>query len=307
LLLTKQKPDPLAVAIFHTVPGKSNFPVKMVTIKLTSRLGNQLFQYAFGYAISRKWSTFFVVDIGNARHGYLIPRYFVLSRLDDFLTILFLRPCKFLLKMGLMQRMHQTNAMQPANVLLTASNYMQYSGYYQSLSYFIQNEQAIRKIFTIRQEFVTKYKRKYADISDKRTIVVHIRRTDYLKYGQENLGGPNMCLPDGYFMRCLQMIDHMDDYCLIFISDDIQYVKAQFAYRYPGARFEQNEEIIDLQLLMNADILVISNSTFAWWGAYLNPKPGKMVFAPKYWLGFKIRKEYPVNILLPSWKVVEVV
>ena len=101
------------------------------------------------------------------------------------------------------------------------------------------------------------------------------------------------------------MIDRIDDYCLIFISDDIQYVKDQFAPMYPGARFEQNEEIIDFQLLINADILVLSNSTFAWWGAYLNPKPGKKVFAPKFWLGFKVGKEYPVNIILPSWTTVE--
>ena len=277
----------------------------MVTIKLTSRLGNQLFQYAFAYSISRKFGTFFVVDTGKAKHGNIIRHYFDLSRSDSFLTILFLQPCRLLLKIGIIRSLHQNNAMEPGNVLLSASNYMQYSGYYQSLSYFCQGEQDIRKIFTIKQKFVTGYKSRYADILDKRTIVVHIRRTDYIKYGKDNLGGPNMCLPDDYFMRCMQMIDRIDDYCLIFISDDIQYVKDQFAPMYPGARFEQNEEIIDFQLLINADILVLSNSTFAWWGAYLNPKPGKKVFAPKFWLGFKVGKEYPVNIILPSWTTVE--
>jgi hypothetical protein len=182
---------------------------------------------------------------------------------------------------------------------------MQYSGYYQSLKYFARSEQDIRKIFTIKEKFVAKYNKKYAGFSDKKTIVVHIRRTDYLQYGKASLGGPGMCLPDDYFLRCLQMIDGIDAYCLIFISDDIQYARAQFASRYPAARFEQNEEIIDFQLLTNADILIISNSSFAWWGAYLNPKRDKKVFAPKYWLGFKVRKEYPVNIVLPSWTMVE--
>jgi hypothetical protein len=278
----------------------------MVTIKLTSRLGNQLFQYAFAYAISRKCNTFFVIDTGNAKHGNVIRRYFYLSWRDDLLTILFEQPCRLLYKTGVIRGLRQTNAMQPDDVLLSASNYMQYSGYYQSLSYFVRNEKAIRELFTIKREFVAKYKKKYACISDKKTIVVHVRRTDYVKYGKQELGGPNMCLPDEYFVRCLQMIRNIEDYCLIFISDDIQYVKTQFSSRFPDARFEQNEEIVDLQLLQNADILIISNSTFAWWGAYLNPKPGKTVFAPKYWLGFKVRKEYPVNILLPAWKAVEV-
>jgi len=277
----------------------------MVTIKLTSRLGNQLFQYAFGFAISRRWKTFFVLDTSNARHGNIICRYFNLSRLDKFLTVVFLWPCRLLVNTGVFRHLHQTNAMEPDEVLSSAHNYMQYSGYYQALKYFSRDEQKIRKIFTIKQGFVTKYNKKYAGFSDKKTIVVHIRRTDYLQYGKANLGGPGMCLPDDYVIKCLKMIGCLDEYCLIFISDDIHYAKTTFSVRYPAAQFEQNEEIIDFQLLINADILIISNSSFAWWGAYLNPKPEKRVFAPKYWLGFKVGKEYPVNILLPSWTAVE--
>jgi hypothetical protein len=58
--------------------------------------------------------------------------------------------------------------------------------------------------------------------------------------------------------------------------------------------------------MINADKLIISNSSFAWWGTYLNKKNAE-VFAPRYWLGFKIRKEYPVGIFNSlNWNLVEV-
>ena len=66
--------------------------------------------------------------------------------------------------------------------------------------------------------------------------------------------------------------------------------------KYKNAKYVHESEIVDFQLLMNADICVISNSTFAWWGAYLNRKVHKMVMAPKYFLGFHDGKEFPNGI-----------
>ena len=53
---------------------------------------------------------------------------------------------------------------------------------------------------------------------------------------------------------------------------------------------------MDFQLLLHADKLIISNSSFAWWGAYLN-KNKTEVFVPQYWLGFKVDKEIPADII----------
>jgi len=47
-------------------------------------------------------------------------------------------------------------------------------------------------------------------------------------------------------------------------------------------------------------VLILANSTFSWWGAYLNPN-NPVVFAPKYWLGFKVNLEYPKGIMSVDW------
>ena len=65
--------------------------------------------------------------------------------------------------------------------------------------------------------------------------------------------------------------------------------------------------IIDFQLLLNADVAIIANSTFSWWAAYLNPNIQK-VFLPRDWLGFRINKLLPPGIFnrLPShWTIID--
>ena len=69
----------------------------------------------------------------------------------------------------------------------------------------------------------------------------------------------------------------------------------------PNVSLEENSEIIDFQLIMNADIAIIANSSFSWWAAYLNAKEHKIVYAPKYWLGFKVDKEIPEKIMSVNW------
>src|SRR5438552_3014955 len=101
----------------------------MITVKLSSRMGNQLFQYAFAYSMSRRLNTFFLIDTAAAKHGYIIRRYFDLSRMDSFFSALLLRPYRILSRIGIVRRMEQTNFMQPKDFILSASNHVEYSGY----------------------------------------------------------------------------------------------------------------------------------------------------------------------------------
>jgi hypothetical protein len=136
-----------------------------------------------------------------------------------------------------------------------------------------------------------------------------VRRGDYLNLNDwwlMNLGSDNLSLPDEYYINCLKRIPDYQGYKKIFVSDDVDYIQSAFGH-LENAEFVSNSLIIDFQLLLNADILIASNSSFSWWAAYLNRKAHKQVFCPKYWLGFKVKREYPSNIIPVEWTQAEVI
>jgi len=106
-----------------------------------------------------------------------------------------------------------------------------------------------------------------------------------------------MSLPESFYLNALKQIPDLQDYVIILVTDDAQ----NAAHKLPALNNKiiiSDTEIMDLQLLMNADKLIVSNSSFAWWGAYLNKK-NAAVFAPEYWLGFKVGRELP-NAVIPG-------
>jgi hypothetical protein len=171
-------------------------------------------------------------------------------------------------------------------------NWSVYVGYFQSDYYYKQLHE--KPIFNIKQQYQTEFEHLYGKLYRKnKIVVVHIRRTDYMNYGERRKR--DISLPMAYFKKRLNAIENLQDYKVIFVSDDIKHVKEVFP-RQENYIFSDNNEIIDFQLIQNADISIISNSTFAWWASYLSPKKNT-VYAPKNWFGFKINAEHPRGIM----------
>ncbi|RZJ77556.1 MAG: hypothetical protein EOO20_28740, partial [Chryseobacterium sp.] len=97
---------------------------------------------------------------------------------------------------------------------------------------------------------------------------------------------------------------NVDQYKVFFVSDDIEYVKAFFKEK-PNYIYSNNDEITDFQIIQHSDIAIISNSSFAWWAAYLSPKKNT-VYGPKNWLGFRIGKEHPKRVMTDRFTWCEV-
>jgi hypothetical protein len=147
-------------------------------------------------------------------------------------------------------------------------------GYFQSERYFSDFKEEIVDLFNISDD--------YSDIVksvfdfNRPTTSVHVRRGDYLI-------NPNIhptCDLD-YYKKAMDMFPDND---FIFISDDIKWVKENFV----GENIKYspfNDEIVDLKLMTMCDNNIIANSTFSWWGAYLNKNKNKIIVAPKNWFG----------------------
>lgn len=279
----------------------------MVGINVQCRLGNQLFQYAFIKALSEKFNTSFYLN--EKIEPLIATEYFELEGYSRFRN----RLNKFLLKIesgNLLKKLQAREIGTYAETLAAPlNNSVVYSGYFQSDLFFKNIADRIAKYIRVKKEYVDKFEVKYKPtFSTNRIIAVHIRRGDYLNldnWWAENFGSNNLTLPAAYYTACLKQIEGYENCKIIFVSDDITFARSAFGH-IPNCEFSESDMITDFQIIMNADVCILSNSSFAWWAAYLNPKKNKVIYCPQFWLGFKIKREYPENIIPAGWKQVNV-
>lgn len=270
----------------------------MVGINVQCRLGNQLFQYAFIKAVSEKFDTSFYLN--EKIEPFITADYFDLAGYHPLKN----KINKFWLKVesnNLFKKL-QAKDINTYNEPLT--NHTVYNGYFQSELFFKNIAGNIPSYIQVKKSFKKKFEAKYGSLfSNNRVIAVHIRRGDYLQlddWWATNLGGNNLSLPSSYYLNCLSTIKEIENYRIIFVSDDIDFARKEFAH-IKNSEFSESDMITDFQIIMNADICILSNSSFAWWAAYLNAKKTKTIYCPQYWLGFKVKREYPVNIIPSNW------
>ncbi|RYX87468.1 alpha-1,2-fucosyltransferase [bacterium] len=90
------------------------------------------------------------------------------------------------------------------------------------------------------------------------------------------------------------------DAVFFFFSDDLDWVKNNIQTDAPAYYVDGNADYIDLDLMKSCNHNIIANSTFSWWGAFLNRNPNKIIIAPNHW---SPRDDVNKNIHLqfPSW------
>ncbi len=274
----------------------------MIGLKMHGLLGNHMFQYAAMTSFGRLLGTDFFIQYGKTRMTKpRLHRYFELHNYNPWRNRW--RDFYYRTLTRLPDRVFVQEVL-PEHQLAELSDHLMYQGYFQSARYFDPIKTEVDKIFRIKKKYREQLKQLYGEfLAAHKVVVVHLRRTSYVVAESEQFGG-NWALPLSYYHKALSLIDNIDQYKVIFISDDIEFVKEEFGTR-DNYLYESNSEIIDFQLLMHADILILANSTFSWWGAFLNPKQDKLVYAPKYWLGFKVNQEYPIGIMDIDWHWIE--
>lgn len=161
-------------------------------------------------------------------------------------------------------------------------------GYFQSAKYFNNYRKEILELFYEYYSEVSDYINKiFNQIPNEITVSIHVRRTDYIRLAHTH---PTQTIE--YYRKAINHIQqtYPDIYLMIF-SDDIEWCKNQELFKnFPKKHFMEshsnNSEIntvIDLYCMARCNHNIIANSSFSWWGSYLNNNENKIIIAPKQW------------------------
>ncbi len=288
----------------------------MIGVLSQGRLGNQMFQLAFAFVTGKKLEAPFFIYKANSLHYFELFHDFETineNRIKAYISTNFWQKSRASMFKDGYKAWGVNKNVKVWNNLIGSEKYLLeklednclYDGYFQSEEYYTDFKEEIRELFKIKVEHENSFKSVKDKLFAKKVVAVHIRRTDYVNYGDESLGGTDLTLPVSFYKRSLALIENIENYNVVFVSDDIDFVKKQFGEK-SNYFFESNSEIVDFQILLHAHIVVIANSSFSWWAAWLNRNENKIVYAPNYFSGFKIKKFYPSGIKVKDWNWIDV-
>jgi hypothetical protein len=158
-------------------------------------------------------------------------------------------------------------------------------GYWQSERYFARHARAIRADFRFRTPLEGHNAELAARMRDTNSVSLHVRRGDYIS-NPRNRRILHVCTRD-YYVNAIDYIRQaVADPAVFVFSDDPRWVRDNLADLPGQVIVEHNRgraSFLDLLLMSNCRHHVIANSSFSWWGAWLNPDPDKIVVAPRAW------------------------
>lgn len=298
----------------------------MPTVVLQGGLGNQLFQYAVGRSLSlRTGSTLYLEtstftrssDSNRPSRTLHLPNFSIQGEIIQkpierapmlkgrfkLFNLLNRVSPKLATQICRVHRDLQDPHRFTPHVLNVPKNTVLY-GYYQSEKYFRQFKKMLRGELSLRGKLSGINRKWKAQIEEKRSVSVHIRRGDYVKQGWD--------LPLKYYKLAIKRIDCAEDSShLFFFSDEIEWVKKNIRCILPDSFSLENVDYIDnnsnhdahedLRLMRSCTHNIISNSTFSWWGAWLNRNDQKTVLAPAYWLRNRVED---LDIIPKRWDTI---
>ncbi|MBI2720864.1 MAG: alpha-1,2-fucosyltransferase [Bacteroidetes bacterium] len=291
----------------------------MIIVQLIGGLGNQMFQYAAGKALALHHGTELKLDISHleaeAGNEYT-KRNFELNcfNLNYRLVSEEDRNVYFPKKISLIKRIVKRffPALEKKNMFyepgkkyypeffqLPNNTYLY--GFWQSEKYFEKFASVLRAEFTPAAPLPMALMDVKKRIEQRESVSLHIRRGDYvtLKSASDFHGSCGL----DYYKKAIEFLSHTKKIELFIFSDDIEWCRQNLIFDVPLTFVAQNNGACrDLYLMSLCKHNIIANSSFSWWGAWLNQNRGKIVVAPEYW--FKTIKSKELDIIPDTWKVI---
>jgi hypothetical protein len=172
-------------------------------------------------------------------------------------------------------------------------------GYWQSEKYFADIAGIIRQEFTVKTPQGGKDKELAEQITSCESVSLHIRRGDYVSNSHTNQVHGTCDLD--YYFRCVENLTQTVQNSHFFIfSDDPEWARDNLRLPNPITLVDHNgpnKNYEDLRLMSQCKHHIIANSSFSWWGAWLNPIEDKLVFAPKRWFA---RDNHNLHDFIPN-------
>lgn len=270
----------------------------MFVFQFMGGLGNQLFQYAAARSLSIKRGIPFKIDFDDPYK--FVKRKFNLSAFNlqvEHASWMELYKCKP--KRRIEKRLWKLVGKDPACRLYTEKTYYTYdpgffscpdgayiSGFWQTEKYFLDIEDTLRSELTFSIPASGKNEEWIKKINSCTAVSVHVRRGDVITVAKTNKLF-NVMTPAFYENAMNNMASSFKDCVFFFFSDDIEWVRENIKTTYPAHYVDANDDAHnyeDLRLMSSCKHHIIANSSFSWWGAWLNPDKQKKVIGPAKWM-----------------------
>jgi hypothetical protein len=292
----------------------------MVIVQLKGGLGNQLFQYAAARALAEIQHSTVMLDLNiynqeglKSHEFYALNPFKINAAITDNSYIELFYSHRLLKKVqrkimrftGKIKQIHEKEWFVFDPDMLTYAGNVYLHGYWQSEKYFKDIENIIKaelllkdpltpKTFEISKEITTR----------KNTVSLHIRRGDYVTdIKTYNVLG--LCSLD-YYKECILLLGkELGNLNIYVFSDDPDWAKENLVFDYPLYFINHNDikhSYEDMYLMSLCEHNIIANSSFSWWGAWLNKNKNKKVFAPRKWT---VDTKYTYPDLIPEgWNLI---
>lgn len=278
----------------------------MIYMRIWEGLGNQMFQYAYIRALQLRNGVDVRLCVLPANSDGYTPRQYGLDNLRIRLKRdpHFEKIARVIEKNKILQEILQYSAEKRKGLVCVSERNVQYkedykylkgnyyiSGWFQHENYFKDYEEVIRK--ELKPKYKIHISHDLADIlSKKNTVSVHIRRSDFKRY--------NNLMPMEYYEKAMKLINSkIGDVFYIIFSDEPSWVECNMEFG-ENAYFMKNEKNLqdyeELFVMSKCKHNIIANSTFSWWGAWLNDNNDKLVIGPQRWFA-----NNRLNIMPDEW------
>jgi hypothetical protein len=296
----------------------------MILVRLIGGLGNQLFQYATGKALALRRNTVLKIDTtlleANKKNPHEINTHRDLD-LGLFNVELVQATAQEIAYFNGKEYPHLIGkalnrlvmAVRRKNLVIEKGRGFNERvvglgdnkclvGAWQSEKYFADKKDEIRSLFKFRNDVPLHSRPLLDDISRSRAVCVNIRRGDYITSPLYRAAIGALDFP--YYQEGMKYFrQKFADARFFIFSDDVEWCRSSFpsdpsfvivGHEHKGEKFGNY-----LRLMSSCRHFVISNSSFAWWGAYLGEKKDSVVIAPGKWT--RSRDAEPADIVPERW------